>query len=54
MKKLADDPVGLGEGAFEEGNVEGCGARCKSCAGESMCEGRACDACQCADYDDIV
>jgi len=49
LKKLADNAVWLGEGAFEEGYAEGCGT---GCGGESVCEGGACDAC--ADDDDVV
>jgi hypothetical protein len=52
LKKLADDAVWLGEGAFDEGYAEGRGAGWKSWAGESVCEGRACDAC--TDDDDVV
>jgi hypothetical protein len=28
LKKLSDDAIGLCEGTFEEGDAEGCGARC--------------------------
>jgi hypothetical protein len=30
LEKLTDDVIWLGEGAFEEGNAKGCGARCRS------------------------
>jgi hypothetical protein len=52
LKKLADDAVWLGEGAFEEGYVEGRSAIWKSCGGECVCEGGACRACH--DDDDVV
>jgi hypothetical protein len=52
LKELANDAVGLYEGAFEEGNAKGCDARWKSCGGKSVRESGACYAC--ADDDDIV
>ena len=39
LEELADDAVWLGEGAFEEGDAEGCGARCRCWVGEGVREG---------------
>jgi len=38
LEELADDAVGLGEGAFEEGDAEGCGAGRRRCGGEGVSE----------------
>jgi hypothetical protein len=44
--------VWFSKGAFEEGNEERCGARCRNYGKESVCEGRARDAG--ADDEDVV